>query len=256
MSRTNRMQTGAQNPANYFFQWKSDHQKFCYYDKVKQENVFVELPFKFLALSRYKTIKGWNQKKEGAIISNEVKNLKDTMTVVFYPKNGNDKIEIAKGAWNDIKETVDNWDGRYTESVYIMLPSGEVANIQLNGASLSTWFEFQKNQQDKFFDNWVTVNAFKEGKQGAVNYTFPVFEWGGTLNKAEQDLAEAADAKIESYEESYFGKEETVKEPYRERSEVDKYEMNKSRQPEPPSEIDANLAMLEASTIDDDDLDF
>ena len=252
MSRVNRMQSGTQNPATRFFQWKSQHEKFAYYDKEKKENVFVEMPFKFLALSRYKTVKGWNQKKEGSLISNEVKDLKDQIIVNFYPKQG-EKHEICRGAWADIKETVDNWDGRYTESVYVMLENGDVANIQLNGASLKTWFDFQKNKTDMFFDNWVIVNGFKEGVQGAVTYTYPTFEWGGTLNKDAQGLAEYADGKIEEYEKGYF-KTEEQQEPHRQRSAVDIYEMNANKPPVPPSEVDAEIAMHQ--DIENDDLPF
>lgn len=255
MARENRMQSGTQNPAVKFFQWKSEHQKFCYYDKVNQENVFVDMPFQFLAMANYKTVKGWNQKREGAIIANEVKSLKDELIVKFY-KKGEDVQEIARGPWNDIKDKVDSWSGRYTESVYVMLPDGEVANIQLSGASLSTWFDFQKNQQDRFFDNWVFVKGFKEGKQGAVTYTYPVFEWGTSLNAEFQLKADLADEKIQAYEESYFGKKEEVQEPARQRSEVDKYEMNANKAPVPPSKVDAEIAMLDDLNDYDPDLGF
>lgn len=255
MSRVNRMQSGNVNPATKFFQWKSEHQKFAYYDKEAKENVFVEMPFKFLALSRYKTVKGWNQKKEGSLISNEVKSLNDEIRVNFYPRNG-DKYEICRGPWSDIKETVDGWDGRYTESVYIMLENGDVANVQLNGASLSTWFDFQKNKSDMFFDNWVVINGFKEGKQGAVTYTYPVFEWGTSLDKQHQEFAEVADRLIQSYEDGYFGAKEETEEPARQRSEVDKYEMNANKPPIPPSDVDAELAMHEALNNKDDDMPF
>lgn len=244
------MQTGTQNPAKYFFQWKSDHQKFCFYDREKKENVFIEMPFKFLALSKYITVKGWNQKKEHALISNEVKNIDDILVVNAY-KDGS-KTEIARGGWNEIKDKMEIEKGRFTQSVYIMLPNGDVANVQLSGASLSTWFDFQKNQTDRFFDNWVIVNGFKEGKSGSVEYTYPVFEWGTTLNKDEQGLAECADGKIEEYEQSYFGnKAETTENP-RERSEVDKYEMNSNLPPIPPIEEDKELVAQE----EEDDLPF
>nr|WP_299488661.1 hypothetical protein [uncultured Allomuricauda sp.] len=254
MARVNRMQSGTQNPAKYFFQWKSDHQKFCYYDKEKKENVFVDLPFKFLALSRYITVKGWNQKKEHALISNEVKSIDDVLVVNAY-KDGS-KSEVVRGKWNEIKEKMEVEKGKFTQSVYVMLPNGEVANIQLNGASLSTWFEFQNNQTDRFFDNWVLVNGYKDGKSGTVEYTYPVFEWGTSLDTESQLRAENADAKIEEYEESYFGKSEEPKENYRERSEVDKHEMNQNKPPVPPSEVDAELAMHDAVANGDDDLPF
>lgn len=245
------MQTGTQNPATKFIQWSSKHEKFLYYDKQKKENILLELPLKFLAVSRYKTIKGWNQSKEFSLISNEVKDLKHQIAVTAYPKNG-EKYLLCKGTWEEIKEKVETNKGKYTESVYVMLPDGEVANIQLNGASLSTWFDFQKNQTDRFFDNWVVVKGFKEGSQGAVTYTYPVFEWGSTLDTESQLRAETADAKIEEYELSYFGAKEEPKENHRQRSEVDKYEMEHNKPPIPPSGVDAELAMHEAVSQDDD----
>lgn len=247
------MQSGTQNPATKFIQWSSKHQTFLYYDKQKKENILIDLPLKFLAIARYKTIKGWNQSKEASLISNEVRDLKHEMIVNVYPKNG-DRYELCRGDWNTIKEKVEMWKGKYTESVYVMLPDGEVANLQLNGASLSTWFEFQKNQTDRFFDNWVVVKGFKEGQQGAVSYTYPVFAWGTSLDTESQLRADTADVKIEEYELSYFGAKVEKEENHRQRSEVDKYEMNRNRPPVPPSDIDAELAMHEA--VADDDLPF
>ncbi|MEM9681189.1 MAG: hypothetical protein AAF901_12775 [Bacteroidota bacterium] len=255
MARTNRMQTETQNPANKFIKWSSKHEQWLYYDKQEQENILLGLELQFLALVRYKTIKGWNQKKEFSLISNEVKSLNDIITVTAYPKNG-EKYQLCSGDWKSIKDEVENNKGKYTESVYAMLPDGEVVNLQLNGSSLSTWFEFQKNQTDRFFDNWVVVKGFKKGTQGAVEYTYPVFEWGTTLSTEEQVFAESADHKIGQYEESYFGNSNDTKENFRERSEVDKYEMENSKPPIPPTAVDAELAMHDSLPQEYDDLPF
>lgn len=199
------MQSANSNPAEKFFQWRSDHQKFAYYDKEKEENVFVDMPVKFLALVSYKTVKGYNGKKGCGISSNEVraigKNSNERLKVHYFDEG---KTVIAEGKWSDIKDAVDNAGGKFTESVYAMLPDGSLVNFQINGAGLSTWYEFQKNQSDKFFDNWIIVNKFKEGQQGTVKYTYPVFEWGTSLNRSEQKMAEECDKKIEAYEASYF----------------------------------------------------
>ena len=207
MARSNRMATQNSNPAEKFFQWKSDHQKFAYYDKSEEKNVFVDLPLKFLAIAAYKTVKGFNPKKNCGIGCNEVKsigkNSNETMKVYFFDDG---KTTIAEGKWNDIKADVDNAGGKFTESVYAMLEDGSLVNFQINGASLSTWYDFQKNNSNKFFDNWIEVKGFKDGEQGKgrVKYTYPVFEWGTTLTRSEQKLAEEADAKIEAYEAYYF----------------------------------------------------
>ena len=55
MSTSNRRGAFSQpqsNPATKFFDWKSNDKCFSYYDKEKQENVLVPLPFKFLNLPR------------------------------------------------------------------------------------------------------------------------------------------------------------------------------------------------------------
>ena len=228
MSRINRMQTGVVNPASKFITWSSKHDQFTYYDKEAKENVLIGVELKFLALARYKTVKGWNQKRQFSIISNEVKSLNDEIIVTAYPKSG-EKFELCRGGWSDIRQTIDSNDGKYTESVYSMLPNGELVNIQLSGASLSTWFDFQKNQTNRFYDNWVVVRGFKNGVNGAVEFTYPVFEWGTSLNEEEQKLADLADAKIETYEESYFGKKEETQEEFRANSEVNKYNQKRDK---------------------------
>src|SRR5690606_8074340 len=114
-----------------------------YYDKAKEENIFVELPLKFLGLVSYKTVKGYNAKKgqKGCgIFSNEVKRVgqksTETLKVQYFDE---EKSVIAEGKWNDIKEVVDNAGGKFTESVYAMLEDGSLVNFQINGAALSTW---------------------------------------------------------------------------------------------------------------------
>ena len=256
MSRVNRMSTGNSNPAELFISWSSKHQKFVHYDKENKTNVLIDLPFRFLAISKYITVTGWNQKKEFSIIGNEVKSIEDELTVNAYKKGGNGKELLAKGDWKSISDKMEMEKGKFTQSVYAMLPDGQLVNIKLMGASLSTWFEFQKNQTDMFFDNWVVVNAFKEGVNGSVQYTYPVFEWGTSLDAPSQKRAEIADKKIAAYEESYFGKKEEVSENFRERSEVDKHEMNANKPPVPPTDVDAELAMHEAVSSIDDDMPF
>jgi hypothetical protein len=252
MSRVNRMTSGNTNPAEIFIQWSSKNQKFLYYDKENKANVLIDMPFKFLAISKYITVTGWNQKKEQSIISNEVKNIDDTLVVNAYKKGGNGKELIVEGDWKSISDKMEMEKGKFTQSVYAMLPDGKLVNIKLSGASLSTWFEFQKNQTDRFFNDWVIVNGFKEGVNGSVQYTYPVFEWGTSLDESSQKRAEVADAKVLSYEEGYFGKKNEPVEAYRERSEVDKHEMNSNKPPVPPSHVDAELAMHEAVSSDDD----
>lgn len=235
------MQSGSSNPAKKFIEWKSSNKSFAYYDKERKENIPIELPFKFLAMVNYKTIKGWNQKREGAIISNEIRNMHEILTVNFYPRTG-EKQTIATGKWKEIKESVDLWGGKYTESIYGILPNGELINIQLNGSGLGNWFDFQKGMDDNFYDTWVRVDGFSEGKSGAVTYYSPVFSWGKNITDEEAVLAENADELITNYEASYFDQPEATPD-----SEVDKYK--EGRQPTPPPENDEVLTQLEKDDL-------
>lgn len=208
MSRKNRHQSSNSNPATKWIAWSSNDKCFRYYDKDKSVNVLIELPVKFLALVSYKTVKGYNQKKKARINANEIRSVaktSDEILEVTFMKKDQDNEVLAKGKWADIKEKVDLYDGKFTESVYAMLPDGSVVNFALNGACLKTWYDFQKNQGDRLFDNWVEAKTFESGKTGSVDYTYPIFTFGQSLDRSEGKLAEKADAQIEAYENTYFG---------------------------------------------------
>lgn len=205
------MQSTNTNPAERFLEWKSEKKKFAYWDKTAGENgalVEVDLPLKVLAIASYKTVTGFNQKYRGggpngtAVRANEVKDLKHTLKVYYMDP---DKTIIAEGPWNKIKDEVDNKDGKFTLSVYCMTEDGTLINLKLSGASVGAWFDFCKNQSDKFFDHWIEAKSFKEGKQGSVTYFYPVFSWGSKIDRKAEKLAEEADKKIAAYEVSYFG---------------------------------------------------
>ena len=88
-------------PATKFLSWKSNDKAFSYYDKDTQENVAVNLPFRFLFLDQLQSVKGWSDALSGQIISNEVKTVSDQeLNVVCYHKNNKGeqtKTTIAKG---------------------------------------------------------------------------------------------------------------------------------------------------------------
>ena len=136
MSTSNRRSafaTPQSNPATKFFDWKSNDKCFSYYDKEKQENVLVPLPFKFLVLDELHAVKGWNDATSSGIFSNEVKFIsKETMTV--KPFKGN---EIAKGLYKDIKEKIVAAGGHYVKSIYIMLEDGSLAKYSIKRFSSS-----------------------------------------------------------------------------------------------------------------------
>ena len=204
---SNRRQAFSQpqsNPATKFFDWKSNDKCFSYYDKEKQENVLVPLPFKFLVLDELHTIKGWNDATSSGIFSNEVKFIsKETMTV--KPFKGN---EIAKGLYKDIKDKVQSAGGHYVKSIYIMLEDGSLANLQLKGSAVQKWGEFTAKTRQRLPDEWVIVENVFDGKKGAVKFYTPDFKFERSISDTEADLADEAFNVLETYLKTYLVKAE------------------------------------------------
>lgn len=216
MARLERTTQTSSNPATKFLQWKSNDKCLSYYDKEKKENIKVSLPFKFTFLEHYHTVKGWNDKTESGIYSNEVFLIsKETLTVKSF-KGG----EIAQGLYTDIRNKVKNAGGVYHRSVYIMLEDGSLANLQLKGSAVSSYSDFFKeNQQHIENDTWVVIDSAQEGKKGAVKFTTPNFKLGNKTTPADEKLITTAANELQVYMNDYFnGKEPEIK------SEVDKYE--------------------------------
>jgi hypothetical protein len=197
------------NPAELFIQWKSDHQKFSYWDKEKEANIFIELPFKFLTLDVLQTVKGYNPKRKSGIYSNEVKKISsEKLTVRYF----DEKELIAEGLWNEIKDDVDMYKGHYALSIYIMLEDGRMANLSLKGAGVGQWFEFTKKTKQRLYDEWISVNGFKDGKQGSVEFTYPVFEFSGSLAEDDAVNADGVFDTLEMYLKSYLAANEISQE--------------------------------------------
>lgn len=194
------------NPATKFLDWKSNDKSFEYYDKEAQKKVQVPLPFKFLVLDELHTIKGWNDASSSSIFSNEVKYIsKEPMTV--KPFKGN---EIAKGLYKDIKDKVVAAGGHYTKSIYIMLESGELANLQLKGSAVQKWGDFTQKTRNRLADEWITVSKALEGKKGAVKFFTPEFGFAKSLSSEESIQADDCYNVLENYLKSYLTKVEQV----------------------------------------------
>ena len=188
------------NPSTRFLDWKSNDKQFSFYDREKEENVLVPLPFKFVVLDELHTVKGWDDASQSAIYSNEVKYIsKQELTV--KPFKGN---EIAKGLYSLIKDKVKVAGGHYVKSIYIMLESGELANIQLKGSSVQSWGEFTKANKSKLTENWIEINDVTEAKKGSVKYSTPNFTIGKALNDKDSKSADDNFDTLEAYLKQYL----------------------------------------------------
>ena len=173
MSWLKREETKSKNPAKKFLSWKSEEKCFGYYDKDKKENILVTLPFKFVILEHYHTVKGWNDASESGIYSNEVFQIGNEELEVKSFKGGN----IASGLYKDNKPSIIAAGGHYARSIYAVTNDLEIINISLKGSGVSSYSDFINDIGDSNFDkNWIEVTEAKELKKGKVNYSIPVFK--------------------------------------------------------------------------------
>jgi len=207
----------AQNPAKKFLEWKSDQKCFSYYDKAKGENVKVELPFSFVILEHYHTVKGWNDKSQSRIYSNEVFAVGSDELEVKAFKGG----LIAKGLYKEIKPQIHGAGGHYCRSIYAVSQDKELINISLKGSGVSSYSDFINDFGDNNFDkNWIEVSGAEERKKGKVKYSVPVFKASKPI-KDKSKLMPFAN-ELGEYMAEYL----KPTKPNRDQSAVDEYEKN------------------------------
>lgn len=195
------------NPAVKFIDWDSEKGCFKTYDKVKKENVTIPLPVRFYVLDELATIKGFCDKTQNGIWSNEVKDIgKQPLKVMSKGKDGK-MVTLAEGLYADIKDSLVANGGKYTRSLYAaMLDENEeyqIVNFQLKGAAFSGWLDFVNTNKNLVLSDEIICEDFKKEKKGATKYTIPVF----TSEKASEEGNEAAiklDVELQEYMRSYF----------------------------------------------------
>ena len=175
MSWLDRPEKKQTNPAVKFLEWKSEEGKLSYYDKEKQENVFVDLPFSFVILEHYHTVKGWHDESESGIYANEVFAIGTEELKVKAFKGG----LIKEGLYKEIKDKVKAEGAHYCRSIYAVTNDLELVNISLKGSGVKSYSTFVNDvlKGDHNFDKqWIKITGAEEKKKGKVKYSVPVFE--------------------------------------------------------------------------------
>lgn len=167
----------APNPAKYFASWDSTNKQFVYWDKTNKCNVEIKLPFAFIPLYKMVTLKGYNHKEGKSYWSNEVKDLSKEKFILKSKNNATKEIRTEfVGLYSDIKTMLDG-KANYTESLYIGVKGAngqlELANLQISTSALKPWINFIKNNDISKIA--VQVASFTNEKNGAVNFTSPVY---------------------------------------------------------------------------------
>lgn len=197
------------NPAVRFLEWNSEKGQFKYYDRETKENVDVPLPIKFYVLDELTNIKGYSDKYQSGIWSNEVKNITtQKLKAVCKDKTGK-IITLGEGFYQSIKDSLAVAGGKYTRSLYVAMLNDkdeyEIVNLQLRGAAFSGWLDFCNEKRGSIMTDEITCADFKREKKGATKYTIPLF----TSELASEEGNEAAialDVELQEYLTAYFTK--------------------------------------------------
>ena len=219
MSRTKPRSTGSSNPATKFLQWNTQASAWEFYDKEAQMSKTLPQDTGFIILDQLITAKGWDDRKNSAIWSNEAYTVGDKFTL-----RNKDGI-VATGTWAEVK-TVHGV--KFTKSVYAMAKVGEgyeLVNLQLKGCALTAWIDFEEkvggsNRLEG--DVVVAVIEAIEDRKGVVTYNRPIFSIvSNTLSDEAALQADRMDGTLQEYLSSYLKADKPTEEDDEEESELE-----------------------------------
>ena len=188
MSRKAEFSGSYDKPASLYLEWSSDDKAFRFYNHQTKSNELFNQDLKFLVLKEMHTVKGWHDKSQSGIYSNEVKNIGSEQLEVKSFKGGT----LARGVYKEIKDIVSNVGGRYVKSVYAMLEDGSVVNFSFKGAVVQQWGDTFNKARKRFGDEWVVLDTIEDRKKGKVSFSVPVFKFGGSLTDEQSKAADSA----------------------------------------------------------------
>ena len=203
---------GLQNPATKFIKWRGgdDQGYFEYYDKTIEDkakrNIKVDLTKGFLILDEdLFSVTGYIEPTKTGVVSNEVRDINDILTVKGYTPDGKNSI-LLKGSYTDLKETIRGSKiYHYTKSIYIMY-EGVLCHLALTGASFASWLSgVQPNSNHGRC--WIKHLETQSAKKGGVKYKVPVFEVGKEATDKEWEKVVELDANVlQPFLEQYLAK--------------------------------------------------
>lgn len=230
MSFSNGFQGGNSNPCKHWIEHKGGEGFFQRWEKNPDgkggTNKIVDLSQFIVLDDSLFTITGYSENLNAGFFSNEVRSIDQEEIVVRFSQGGK-KHEFARGTYNQIKEKVKSSGGKYTASVYILIPAHAVgdteggdiwhlANVKFSGSSLNAWIEFRKEAVKGFCKHIVGVTAHKHkekrGNPDAKNpegkvitqWEEPVFEFVGDIDNGLQEIARDEDIALQEYLAAYL----------------------------------------------------
>lgn len=194
MARANAYSEAVTSPVTKYVTWSSNDKCFSYYDREKKVNALLKLPIKIIHFRDFASIKGFDDRSNSSIYSNEVSSVKNEPLVVRSFKGG----ELIKGLYADIKLKLKELGGKYNMSMYGMV-DGELVNISIGGAILQHWSDFSKENRKNFLTNYINVDSALDLKKGSVKYSVPVFTMGAAIDAKTSAAADVLDDELLDY---------------------------------------------------------
>jgi len=155
-------------------------------------------------LDQLAVIKGWHEKSESGIYSNEVKDTRSDPFVVKAFKGG----IIVEGLYGTIRDRVLVAGGHFTTNCYIAYKTDKglaLGSIQFKGATLNAWVEFCKANRADLYKKAIKIKGYDQGKKGKIEFRTPKF----FLADVTADTDKAAltiDKSLQEYLKGYFGR--------------------------------------------------
>lgn len=217
MSRSN-PQERIPNPSTRWWDWNGQDGRLSYWDKTEEKRLTEPLPFTFLLLDEVSTVKGWDDKSDSKIFSNEVRDIgRDSLVVRSYTGG-----VLFDGRYN--KAAIEALGGAFHASCYLAyktVAGYALGNLSLHGAAVGAWMEFQKTtakQQSPtaIYEKAISLTGYAEDKKGSITFRVPTFTLVPVSSEA-QNAALALDKDLQAYLTSYLkrpmGEQVAVMEP-------------------------------------------
>lgn len=195
--------------ADKVYTWRSADQNFFYYDKEKQQRVALPKDAQLIPLTATNSITGVRERDHGRatqrfnnVLSNEFVDYKNEMIRVReFDKLDNTKTVLFEGVYSPtIRDAISGiaWC-KFTKNIYCLL-EGEVVRLSLNGASLTSWIEFEDSlKKDRVYltdGHYITLGEAVQHRHGSVDYFAPTFTLGDISSEANA-IADEVAAEVE-----------------------------------------------------------
>lgn len=195
------------NPAEYYVSWSGKVEKVKntkgeiekeggYFFWKDQDNdyapVALSTPMIMYPIGESMSITGGiydGASNSGTFLSsNEFGGWDETITVYEKESGASSSDRIARGQWQDIKDTVKAHGGKIQTNLYVVAKIGDepsIVRLQVKGAASMALGKFRKNQGKKFYEQALKWTGVEYRVNGSVDYAAPKFEAGDAYTETE-----------------------------------------------------------------------